>query len=118
MEKGYHKLLVWQKARELVKLIYHHTKAFPRSEEFGLQSQLRRAVVSIVLNIVEGYRRNSTRDYCHFLNIADASLSEVEAALELALDLEYLTKETYEIVENKRKEVGYLLFKLIQSLRK
>ena len=51
-EKGYHKLLVWQRARELVLIIYKYTEDFPKSEEFGLRGQLRRAAVSVVLNIV------------------------------------------------------------------
>lgn len=116
--KGYHKLIVWQRARELVLLIYKITESFPKTEEFGLKGQLRRAVVSIVLNIVEGYRRKTTKEYLHFLNTADGSLSELEAGLELSLDLNFLSEEKYESVEKKRGEVGYLLFQLIKSLRK
>lgn len=116
-KKGYHKLIVWQRARELVKVVYINSDLFPKSEEFGLKSQIRRASVSVVLNIVEGYRRRSTKDYLHFLNIAQGSLTEVEAILELCLDLEYVTESTYQILEQKRGEVAYLLFKLINSLQ-
>ena len=116
-EKGYHKLIVWQRARELVKLVYIHTENFPKAEEFGLKNQLRRAAVSIVLNIVEGYRRNTTKDYLHFLNTADGSLSEVEAALEICLDLDFILQEKYSLLEAKRSEVGYLLSQLIKSLK-
>ena len=116
--KGYHKLIVWQRARELVVLIYKHTESFPKSEEFGLKGQLRRSSVSIVLNIVEGFRRRTTKDFLHFLNISDGSLSELEAALEISLDLKFVSEEIYEILENKRREVGYLLFKFLESLRK
>lgn len=114
--KGYHKLIVWQRARELVQLIYKYTESFPRAEEFGLKGQLRRAAVSVVLNIVEGYRRRTTKEFLHFLNIADSSLAELEAALEIALDLQFLSKENYDSVENKRSEVGYLLSQFIKSL--
>lgn len=114
--KGYHKLIVWQRARELVQLIYKYTESFPRAEEFGLKGQLRRAAVSVVLNIVEGYRRRTTKEFLHFLNTADSSLAELEAALEIALDLQFLPKENYDTVENKRSEVGYLLSQLIKSL--
>lgn len=55
--KGYHKLIVWQRAHELVKVIYRITSSFPRSETFGLTSQIKRAAVSVVANIVEGYSR-------------------------------------------------------------
>src|SRR5438105_967736 len=67
--KGYHKLLVWQRAREFVILVYKYTEFFPKSEEFGLKSQLRRTVISVVLTIVEGYRRHTTKDFLHFLSI-------------------------------------------------
>ncbi len=116
--KGYHKLIVWQRARELVKLIYKYTENFPKSEEFGLKGQLRRAAVSIVLNMVEGYRRSTTKDYLHFLNTSDGSLSELEAALEICLDLQFFPNDIYEILENKRSEVGYLLSQLIKSLKR
>lgn len=116
--KGYHKLIVWQRARELVGLVYKLTENFPRSEEFGLKSQLRRAVISVVLNLVEGYRRNTIKEYLHFLNTSDSSLSEVEASLEISLDLGFLSEDEFKLLEMKRSEVGYLLFQLIKSLKK
>lgn len=97
-------------------LIYQYTEQFPASEKFGLTSQIRRASVSVVLNIVEGYRRKSRKDYLHFLNIADGSLTELEAALELSLDLQFLDNNKYLQVENKRAEIAYLLLKFIKSL--
>lgn len=117
-DKGYHKLLVWQRSRELVRLVYKHTEDFPRSEEFGLKSQLRRAAVSVLLTVVEGYRRGTRKDYLHFLNMSDSSLSELEAGFEVCLDLGFLKEESYEILEGKRSEVGYLLSRLIKSLKK
>ncbi len=118
IDKGYHKLLVWQRARELVKLVYLYTETFPKNEEFGLKSQLRRAAVSVVLNIVEGYRRSTTKDFLHFLNIANGSLSELEAALEISLDLNFLSEDNYSQAESKRSEVGFLLHQFIKSLKK
>ena len=115
--KGYHKLLVWERARELVIQVYARTQEFPISEEFGLKNQLRRASVSVVLNIVEGYRRSTRKDYLHFLNIAEGSIHEIEAALELASDLGFLSRENYNSIENKRGEVAYLLWKLITVLK-
>lgn len=116
--KGYHKLLIWQRARELVLLIYRYTEDFPRSEEFGLKGQLRRAAVSVVLNIVEGNRRHSKKEFLHFLDIAVSSATEVEAAWELSLDLDFITDKVYEEVEYKRAEVGFLLYSFIRGLRK
>lgn len=117
-EKGYHKLLVWKKAKEYVSLIYKTTEQFPKSEEFGLKGQLRRAAVSVVLNIVEGYRRRSTKEFIRFIDIAQASLTEVEAILEISLDLEYLNDDQYVELENKRSELAFLLNSLVKSLRK
>ncbi len=117
-EKGYHKLIVWKKAKEFVSIIYKAAEQFPKAEEFGLKGQLRRASVSVVLNIVEGYRRKSTKEFIRFIDIAQASLTEVEAILEIALDLEYLNDEKYVELENKRSELAFLLNSLIKSLRK
>lgn len=118
VNKGYHKLLVWQRARELVKLVYQQTDVLPKNEEFGLKSQIRRAAVSVVLNIVEGHRRSSRKEFLYFLNIATGSLVEVEACLELCTDLQFLSNEAFDEIENKRGEVAYLILQLIKSLNK
>jgi len=115
--KGYHKLILWQKAREFTKLIYKFTEGFPKSEEYGLKGQLRRAAVSVVLNIVEGYRRNSTKEFLRFLNISGASLTEIEACLEIALDLHYLKIYEYQQLEKKRSEIEIILFYFEKSLK-
>jgi four helix bundle protein len=109
---------VWQKTRELVKEIYSVTDSFPKSEIFGLTSQIRRAIVSVLLNIVEGQRRRSKKEFLHFLDTADASLTEVEACLEIAVDLMYLTNEQKDSLEIKRKEVAVMLLSLIKSIQK
>lgn len=116
--KGYHKLLIWQKARELVLLIYKHTENFPKSEEFGLKGQLRRASVSIVLTIVEGHRKASRKEFLHYLDMAVSSAAEVEAAWELSFDLGFINSEIYSVVESKRAEVAFLLGSFINGLKK
>jgi four helix bundle protein len=73
------KLLVWQKAMDFVTLIYGVTDGFPRNEEFGLKSQLRRAAVSVPSCIAEGLTRKSRAGKLHFLNIVLGSLSEIDA---------------------------------------
>ncbi len=117
INKGYHKLLVWQRSRELVKLIYKYTAEFPKSEEFGLKGQLRRAAVSVVLNLVEGYRRNSTKEFLYFLSNAVASVAEVEAAWELCLDLGFISEEIYKEVDEKISENAYLFSNFVKSLK-
>ena len=89
-------LLVWQKAMDLVELVYSITNLFPTSETYRLTAQLTRAAVSVPANIAEGYGRASTRDYAHFLSIAKGSLMETETLLMLAVRLKYLTDSSSE----------------------
>ena len=86
---NFKKLIIWQKARELVKDVYLITRKFPKEELFGLTSQIRRATVSIALNIVEGSGRGTNKDFAHFLDVAFGSALEVEAQIILSLDLEF-----------------------------
>lgn len=116
--EGYHKLIIWGKGREFVKLIYKKTERFPKSETFGLQSQLRRAAISFVLNIVEGQRRNSKKEFLRFLDVADASLVEVEACLEIAFDLDFLSNTNYQEIEKRRKELAIMMRAFIRGIQK
>ena len=115
--KGYKKLEVWQKAHEFVLLTYKNTKCFPPYELFGLTSQIRRAVISIAANIVEGQASNSKRDFLNFLNMSNRSLVEAEYLLETALDLSYLSRDNYKQLDLLRISVGNLLNGLIRSIR-
>lgn len=112
---GYKKLIAWQKADLLAHLIYDLTLNYPKEEIFGLTSQIRRAVISIVANIVEGYSRNSKREFHHFLSISLGSLAEVEYFLEFASKRGYISKVDYEQVAQLRLEVGQLVWKLYLS---
>src|SRR5712664_4124311 len=84
------KLLVWQRSHKLVLAIYGASVGFPRSEQFGLTSQLRRAALSVPTNIAEGSKRQSQPDFARFLNIAEGSLAETEYLLMVSRDLGYL----------------------------
>lgn len=114
--QDYHGLLVWKRAMEFVKLVYRLSKHFPREELFGLISQLRRAAVSVLANIVEGRGKPTDKDFIRFLYISKGSLNECQCYFELAFELEYITNEQFVFIENKRGEVGYLLFQLIKQL--
>lgn len=116
MGEGFRDLIVWQKAYQLVLEIYKITKKFPKHELFGLTSQLCRAAVSVPANIAEGYERQYKKEYIQFLTIARGSLGEVETYLMLAKDLEYIEKDTYNNLEEKRQEIGRLLRGLTRSL--
>ena len=118
VEKGFRKLLVWQRAHQLVLLVYKFTGLFPKSELFGLTSQIRRAAVSVPANIAEGYAAGGKGQFARFLNIAQGSLAEVEYYLILSMDLDYITAVQYQESETLRGEIGFLLHRLIQSLVK
>jgi four helix bundle protein len=114
--KGFRNLVVWQKAYEMTLEIYRITKRFPKSETYGLISQIQRAVMSIPANIAEGYERNHRKEYLQFLFIAKGSLGEVETHLLLAKDLGYLAETEYAFIDEKRKTTSRLLKGLIKSL--
>jgi four helix bundle protein len=114
--KGFRQLVVWQKAYDLTLEVYRLTRTFPKSETYGIISQLQRAIVSIPANIAEGYERNHRKEYLQFLFIAKGSLGEVETYILLAKDLGYLKDADYAVIDEKRKTVSRLLKGLIKSL--
>ena len=87
--KTFEDLIVWQKAHEFVLAVYGFTEGFPKSEIYGLTSQLRRAAVSIAANIAEGFKKSGKSDKARFLNISQGSIEECRYYLILARDLEY-----------------------------
>jgi len=119
--QSFRDLMIWQKSRKLVKQIYILSKAFPKSEIYGLTSQIRRCSVSVPSNIAEGFQRHSKKEYLQFLYISYGSLAELETQLVLARDLNYLTlKETELILENVvtiQKMINSLISKLKSSGR-
>ncbi|SRX75383.1 four helix bundle protein [Aequorivita antarctica] len=101
---------VWKKSMDLVELIYSLTASFPKSERFGLTSQMRRAAVSISSNIAEGSARNCNKELLQFLNIALGSLSELETQYLIAIRLGFIEqdKEVDELInDQKRLLLGY-----------
>ncbi len=116
-ERPHKKLEVWKKSIAFVTLIYEETKKFPREEEFGLKSQLRRAAVSVPSNIAEGLTRKSRNDKLHFLNIAQGSLSEMDAQIEICKNMNYLGKDRYEKIEIQLVEIEKMLSGLSRTIR-
>lgn len=114
--QDYHNLLVWKKSLEFVKLVYRLVKLFPEDELYNLISQLRRAVISILANIVEGRGKSTDKDFLKFLYIANGSLNECQCYFELARELHYIFQKQFDFIYQKSKEIGYLLYKLIKSL--
>ena len=107
--KSYKELIVWQKSIALVKEIYLLTDDFPKSERYGLTSQLRRAVVSIPSNIAEGYARKSNKEYSHALAIAYGSGLELETQIVISKELGFGKEDAYLRVDQLLDEVLRML---------
>jgi len=118
MNKGFKDLIAWQKGYALVLRIYKISSSLPKNELYGLVSQLRRASVSVVANIAEGYERKHRKEYIQFLSISKGSLGEIETLLMLTKDLGYIDEEAYLDIEEQRNEVIKILVGLIFSLGK
>ncbi len=109
----YNNLDAWKEARSLVKLIYEYTKQFPREELFGLQSQIRRATISIPSNIAEGCGRNHRKDALHFFYIARGSAYELETQVYLSNDLSFIDDNELNELLKQIEKVRKLLSGLI-----
>lgn len=113
---SYKELLVWQKGFDLTIRIYELTSFFPKSEIFGLSSQIQRACVAIPANIAEGYGRNHAKEYCQFLRIAYASAAELETELLIAQRLNYGKTELYPPLFSLLEEISKMLFVLNKKI--
>lgn len=111
---SYKELIVWQKSIELVKEIYRTTDNFPKTEVYGLVSQMRRASVSMPSNIAEGYKRKNLKEYIQFLSIADGSGAELETQVIISKSL--YNKIDFENIEKLLLEVQKMLISLINKL--
>ncbi len=112
----FEELVCWQKARTLVKEIYQSTNSGNLSKDFDIKSQIRRAALSSMSNIAEGFGRVSRKEFIRFLEISAASASEVKSILYVALDLEYLPKERVQILQNLTEDIKSLDLGLIKYL--
>lgn len=118
MIKSFHELEVWKRAHAMVLDVYRITNVFPRSELFGVVSQLRRAAYSIPANIAEGYGRKSTKELLQCLAIANGSLEEVRYFLLLSRDLRYLPPLEFDKLGKDLKAIAEMIEGLARSLRK
>jgi four helix bundle protein len=115
--RSYRDLIVWQKAMALAALCYAKTRTFPRSEAFGLTTQIRRAAASIPANIAEGNGRENTGSYIQFLRISQGSLKELETHVLLSQTVELMRAPDAEQILEVTEEVGKLLRSLIRVLQ-
>lgn len=102
-------LKVWERSHALVLEIYRATERFPSEERYGVVSQIRRAAVSVPTNIAEGSRRDGGKDFSRFLNLAEASMAEVDYLLLLSGDLGYLPREEVKRLAREADEIQRML---------
>ena len=115
--RNWQDLIVWQESHQFVQDVYKCLKSFPKEEMFGIISQIKRAVVSIPTNIVEGQSKNSNKEFVRFLYISRGSLEEVKYLLLLSKDLGFLSNKYYKMLIDKAFRIGFLLNALIKSLK-
>jgi len=111
----YKRLKTWQKAMKLVMHVYQTTKKFPKHEQYGLISQMRRSAISIPSNIAEGHGRNSNKELVRFLDIAKGSIFELDTQLEIARQLDYLSTQEFIRIFNLLDETSRILAGLRKS---
>jgi len=112
----YRDLDVWKQGMDLVESAYKATESFPKSETYGLASQLRRAAISIPANIAEGHSRRTTKAYLNHVSIAIGSQAELETHLELSRRLGYVKPEDSPQLIASARSVGRLLYGLHRAL--
>jgi four helix bundle protein len=115
--RKFRNIVAWQKADDLVVQVYELTKSLPRSEVYGLTSQMRRAAVSVAANIAEGSARPTSKDYIHYLSIAKSSLVEVEYYLHISHRLGYLDSDDYHRIAQVHEEAAKVLYGLTQYIQ-
>lgn len=113
----FEELIAWQKARALTSKIYRVSRQGEFKRDFGLRDQIRKASVSVMSNIAEGFERGSPREFRQFLNIAKASCAEVRSQLYVALDVEYLEQQEFELLHKQAEEVARVVGGLIKSVQ-
>jgi len=115
--KSFEDLPVWQDARKFTNKIYTLTNKFPKEELYGLTSQIRRAAVSIMSNIAEGFDRRSDKEFSNFLSIARASAAEVQNDLYIALDLNYISQTEFNQLYQEAKKIAKQINSLMNYLK-
>ena len=114
--RPFRELVVWQKAHRLTLELYKTTRTFPREEQYGLTSQVRRAAASVSANIAEGCGRGTARDFARFIQIALGSASELEYHLVLAVDLGFIPSDVHSCLEASVIDVKRMLTGLVRRL--
>ena len=116
--KKFEEIEAWQRARKLVNNIYSITANESINKDFALKGQLIRAGISIMANIAEGFGRKSKKEFANFLNIAHASVAEVQSHLYVALDQKYIDKASFNVLYEECGEISKMILGFQNYLRK
>ena len=114
--KSYKDLEIWKRSMALVKTLYRVTSRFPSTELYSLTNQIRRSVISIPVNIAEGWGRETTKSYIQFLRNSRGSLFELETLILISDDLKYIKPEISNDLHSEMDEIGRMLNSLINKL--
>ena len=117
-ERPHRRLIVWQKAMDLIERIYKLTERFPSEERFGLVTQMRRAAISVASNIAEGSARQTAKETLQALYIARGSISELDTQVDIACRLQFINHVEESSALSAIDEVGRLMNGLIASKRR
>jgi four helix bundle protein len=113
----YKDLQFWKKSRQFSIDIYKLTQGFPKSEIYGITSQMRRSSISIPSNIAEGSSRPSNKDFSRFLDIATGSVYELDTQLSIAHELNYVDIESFEILNSQLTSIVQMMSKFKTRLK-
>ncbi len=115
--KSFEDLKIWKEARKLSRAVYDLTYKERFSKDYTLKDQIRRSAGSVMDNVAEGFDRDGTKEFIHFLTIAKGSLSETQSQLYRALDLDYIDKKEFEDNHELAKDIGKQIGGFIKYLR-
>lgn len=116
--KRFEDIQAWQKARELVREVYKISAQGEWGKDFGLKDQIRRAAVSSMSNIAEGYAKNGDKEFARFLDIAKGSVIEVQSLLYVALDVKYISEQEFKHLQELANQTAALIGGFTSYLRK
>jgi len=115
--RSHRDLKVWRISLDLTETLYHVTASWPKEEQYGLVSQIRRAAVSVPANIAEGAGRRTSGEFVHFIGIARGSLAELETLLIIARRLDYIDESVHRALFDDLLELGRMATGLLRSLQ-
>ena len=115
--KSFEDIVAWQSARELAKEIFKATSSGDFKKDYGLRDQVRRAAVSVISNIAEGFERGGNKEFIQFLYLAKGSCGEIRTQLYLAKDLDYLTEDSFHRLRQMAVRTSEIIWGLIRYLK-